>query len=205
MKPEHAAFAAAFVLAWPAAAEEGPDVAQIHAFAAEVASQWLDDPAVIEAVRAQNIAHARLGQVDIDALDQQWRDERGETSQPLIGEVLSRPLSTALRHRQEESGGLLTEIFIMDNLGLNVGQSQETSDYWQGDEAKWQETYGVGPGAMLIGDIEFDESTGRWQSQLSLTIADPSDGAAIGAITIGIDREAVERLNGCPIARPDCR
>ena len=194
----------AMLFVGPAAAAEAPHVAPIRAFAIETVSRWIADPALIEAVRAQNIAHARFGQVDIDALDQQWRDELGAGSQMLIGEVLSRPLSAALKRRQEQSDGLITEIFVMDNVGLNVGQSQETSDYWQGDEPKWLNSFGAGPGAIFIDDFALDESTGRWQSQLTMTIADPATGEAIGAITVGIDRAAMRQLLACLEEEPGC-
>jgi hypothetical protein len=45
---------------------------------------------------------------------------------------------------------MITEMFVMDAKGLNVGQSDVTSDYWQGDEAKWQKTYGAGPGVVFV-------------------------------------------------------
>ena len=37
---------------------------------------------------------------------------------------------------------------MKDNKGLNVGQSDVTSDYWQGDEAKWKKSYKMGAGAV---------------------------------------------------------
>jgi uncharacterized phage infection (PIP) family protein YhgE len=37
---------------------------------------------------------------------------------------------------------------VKDNKGLNVGQSDVTSDYWQGDEAKWKKSYKMGAGAV---------------------------------------------------------
>jgi hypothetical protein len=88
---------------------------------------------------------------------------------------------------QEESGGLFTEIFAMDAKGLNAAQSVVTSDYWQGDEAKFSESFGIGPDAVHLGEIEQDESTQTFQSQVSITITDPATGAPIGAITAGID------------------
>ena len=75
----------------------------------------------------------------------------------------------------------------MDNKGLNVAQSVETSDYWQGDEAKWQQTYSVGPDALHISEVEFDDSTGFYQSQASLAIKDPATNEVIGAVTFGIN------------------
>lgn len=79
----------------------------------------------------------------------------------------------------------------MDNKGLNVAQSEITSDYWQGDEEKWQDTYLKGPSAYLIGEIEEDESTQMFQSQISHSVVDPSSGKVIGAITIGVNVEAL--------------
>jgi hypothetical protein len=63
-----------------------------------------------------------------------------------------------------------------------------TSDYWQGDEAKWQKTFSMGPDAVFVDEIEKDESTQALQSQISVTIKD-SSGAAVGAITIGLNVE----------------
>jgi hypothetical protein len=42
---------------------------------------------------------------------------------------------------------------------MNVGQSDVRSDCWQGDEAKWQQTYLKGADAIHIGEVEFDESS----------------------------------------------
>lgn len=160
---------------------------QITAYADEVSS-WLSDPAIVSAIEAQNTANAGLTQGDIDALDKTWRAETSSADQPLIKEVLGREISKFLSGKVDASGGLITEAFVMDNKGLNVGQSGITSDYWQGDEGKWQNTYSKGVGAVDIGDVELDESTQTYQSQLSITIVNGS-GAPIGAITLGLNVE----------------
>lgn len=149
-------------------------------------------PQVIEAIRAQNVETAAYGQSQIDELDQTWRAEVGSTGQTMISEVLGRAASQYLSDQREASAGLFTEIFVMDGKGLNVAQSDVTSDYWQGDEAKWQDTFGQGPGAIHISEIEEDESTQTFQSQVSMTIVDPDNGAAIGAITVGVNIEMIE-------------
>jgi opacity protein-like surface antigen len=151
--------------------------------------QWIKDPAIIDAVKAQNQKHAGLTQADIDALDKKWRAETGSSSQPMIQAVLSNSLSKFLKTKKESSKGLYTEIFVMDNKGLNVGQSDVSSDYWQGDEAKWKKTYPVGANAIHISDVEKDESTQTFQSQLSLPVVDPANNQVIGAITLGINVE----------------
>lgn len=150
---------------------------------------WTANAAVIDAIRAQNSKHAGLTQAEIDALDKQWRAETGASGGPLMDGVLAAPLSKYLAGVKKEGAGLFTEIFVMDNRGLNVGQSDPTSDYWQGDEAKWKKTFLAGPDAVFVDDVEFDESTQSYQSQLSMAISDPDTGEVIGSITVGVNVE----------------
>jgi hypothetical protein len=153
---------------------------------------FLADPRIADAVKAQNARHSGLSQSRIEELDKQWRAETATAGGALIGEVLGNELSAYLGNVQESSAGLFTEVFVMDNKGLNVGQSGLTSDYWQGDEAKWQETYGKGAGAILIDEVEFDESTQTFQSQLSMAVSDPATGETIGAITVGVNMDLLQ-------------
>ena len=150
---------------------------------------WLADPEVVEAVKAQNAAEAGLSDADIEAKDKAWRAETEAAEKPMIEAVLANSLSKFLMAKKDASAGLITEIFVTDAKGLNVGQSDPTSDYWQGDEAKWQKTFQVGPGAIFVDEVEKDESTQMLQSQVSATIVDPATGAAIGAVTLGINVE----------------
>jgi hypothetical protein len=159
----------------------------LEAYARGELTTWLNDPALIEAIKTQNDLHANLSEDEVIALDQEWRAEAGAGGGPLITKLLAHPVSAWLRGQQTATAGFVTEVFIMDDKGLNVAQSVETSDYWQGDEAKWKETYAVGPDALHISDVEFDDSTGFYQSQASLSIKDPETGQVIGAITFGIN------------------
>lgn len=152
----------------------------------------IGDWEVTDAIIAQNARHAGLSQSRIDNLDKQWRAETASGGGKLVDAVLSNKLSGYLSGVQADSQGLFSEIFVMDNRGLNVGQSGLTTDYWQGDEAKWQETYGKGADAMLIDDVEFDESSQTFQSQLSLPVVDPNSGEVIGAITVGVNMDLLQ-------------
>jgi hypothetical protein len=144
-------------------------------------------PEVIAAVEAQNAVTASYDQAKIDALDKQWRAEVDAADKPLIDATLDNAASKVLAAAQDESAGLFTEIFVTDAKGLNVAQSTVTSDYWQGDEEKYTESFAKGVDAVYIGEIEQDESTQAFQSQVSITIADPASGAAIGSLTVGVD------------------
>jgi hypothetical protein len=148
---------------------------------------WLNDKSVIAAIKAQNAKHASLTQADVDKLDKQWRAEVDAANKPLIDSVLKNEVSVFLKKKKEETKGVVSEVFVMDDKGLNVGQSDITSDYWQGDEAKWKKTYSVGPDAVFFDKIEKDESTQALQMQVSISIKDPETGKAIGAVTFGIN------------------
>ncbi len=156
----------------------------------------LDNPIVPLSIKAQNQKRGTISQAEIDALDKQWVDERKASDKPLIAATLSAPLSTYLLRMQAGSLGLYAEIFVMDANGLNVGQSSITSDYWQGDEAKFQKTFPFGADAVFIDKAEWDEDLKVWLSQLNITIADPESGKPIGAATIEINLTELERRSG---------
>ena len=152
---------------------------------------WASDPVIIARLHTQNAAHAAITQAEIDAMDAAWRREVGAGSTPTIDPVVNNAASEFLRQHVAGSVGIISEIFVMDAHGLNAASSGITSDYWQGDEAKFQQTYGVGPDAVHFGEVEFDESSQSYQAQVSITIRDPGTGNAIGAMTIGLNAEAL--------------
>jgi len=154
--------------------------------------EFLDAPIVWKSIVARNKQTADLSQDQIEALDTQWREEREADEQPIVASVLTSPLSSYLTRIQASNLGLFSEMFVIDSVGLNVGQSATTSDYWQGDEAKFQKTYPVGPDAIFIDEAEFNEGTGTWRAQLNMTLTDP-DGNSIGAATIEINLTELQR------------
>jgi hypothetical protein len=177
-------------LAAPAAANEF--AAQLNELAAGDIAALVQAPEIVEAVKAQNAESAAYDQAKIDALDAQWKAEVGAGDQPLIAATLDKEASKYLTAQKEAAGGLFTEIFVMDAKGLNVAQSDVTSDYWQGDEAKWQETFQKGAGAVHLSEVEEDESTQTFQSQVSMPVVDPADGKVIGAVTVGVNVELLQ-------------
>lgn len=185
MKYAFGTAALCLLLAAPAAANEFQ--AELTALANGKIAEIAASGDVVSAVKDQNGATGSYDQAKIDDLDKTWRAEADSVEQPMIDEVLDKPLSGYLSEVQEASGGLFTEVFVMDAKGLNVGQSDVTSDYWQGDEAKWQETFLKGKGAVHISDLEQDDSTQILQSQVSVTVVDPDSGEPIGAVTFGVN------------------
>jgi hypothetical protein len=152
-------------------------------------TELMHDPVVVRSINAQNVFNGDLENDAVEALDQQWRQEREQGGGALIDRVLQNSLSEYLLLIKEISEGMVTEIIVMDNKGLNVGVSDITSDYWQGDEAKYQKTFLVGAGVVFVDEIELDDSTQIVQTQASVAIVNPFDDQVIGAVTFGLNAE----------------
>ncbi len=170
-------------------AQAGSHEAKIKAYLDQNVGSWLASAELQEAVYQQNLDHKGLTSADISVLDQRWRSERAVGGGSLVTSKMSGDLAAFLRGIKAASGGVITEIFVMDDKGLNVAQTNGTGDYMQGDEAKWQKTFGVGPNAILIDEVE--EDGGLNVSQASLTIS-RDNGVILGAVTIGINVDALK-------------
>ncbi len=181
-----AALAAAVFGAHPALAQDNEYSAPLTELANGKLREIAQNPALVAAIEAQNALTAGYDATQIDTLDKQWRAEVDAADKPLISATLGTEASAALVAAQADSAGLFTEIFATDALGLNVAQSTVTSDYWQGDEDKFSKTFSVGADAVFLGEIEQDESTQAYQSQISITVTDAA-GQPIGSITAGVD------------------
>jgi hypothetical protein len=147
--------------------------------------QFGQDEVIVNAVKAENAKGKTLDQ--IKALDKKWKETPG-----IDDFMKSIMVSECGKHLQnlQEGAKYITEIFVMDNQGANVAMSDKTSDYWQGDEDKFTESYNGGKGAVHISDVEFDDSSQTYVVQVSVPVKDGS--TVIGAITVSIDVDKME-------------
>ncbi len=150
---------------------------------------WLGSAEIINAVDQQNLDNLGLTDAKISVLDTRWRKEKLRGGGSLISSKMDNDLSTFLRGIKAASGGVITEIFIMDNHGLNVGQTNGTGDYNQGDEGKWQKTYLVSKNAVFIDEVEEDGGLNVAQTNLSVA---RDNGFLLGAVTVGINVDALK-------------
>jgi hypothetical protein len=181
---------AALLMAAPPAFAADEFTPALQAFLASDIATWSADPVLLDAIRAQNATTGAYDQAMIDTLDQEWQGAIGSGDNALIAGVLTNPAADFLRARVAESGGKITEAFVTDAKGLNVAASDATSDYWQGDEDKFSAVYPA-PDGMFISAVELDESTQRYQGQISVTVTDPATGEALGTLTVGVDAESL--------------
>ena len=170
-----------------AAGDRDAMVAALNQHVVPKIREWASRPVALIALKAQNERHKDLTEDKIIAFDEAWRAERKLDTQPLIAQLFGSPLSTYLTRIQAGSLGLYSEIFVMDAVGLNVGLSSVTSDYWQGDEGKWKKTYKAGPNAVFIDEAEFHDATKTERVQVNMTISDPETNEALGAITVEVN------------------
>jgi hypothetical protein len=96
--------------------------------------------------------------------DQHWANN------PLRKALTENPCASTLK-KLTASDPVVVEVLLMDNQGALVCSSVETSDYYQGDEAKWQKTFqeGLDP---FIDSPALDPSTGKYAIQVSVPVAD---------------------------------
>ena len=99
---------------------------------------------------------------------------------PLRQVILQAPCSVKVRELVKEDP-LVVEAFVMNDRGTLVCSTIETSDYWQGDEAKWQRTFVDGKDPF-VEEPAFDASSGRYAIQVSVPIAEA--GKRTGAVTL---------------------
>ena len=143
-------------------------------------------------VLSQNARLGALEQSAIDALDQQWRAETDAAARPLISRTLMNPASKYLTRIQSNAIGLYAAIFVMDKNGLNVGQSIPTADFWQGDEAKYLETFPTAADQPFIDAPEFVDTAGIWIVQVSFALKDQSN-TPIGVATFDVNLTELSR------------
>jgi len=152
-----------------------------HSTLADIGS----DPTIVAAVKEQNNKGMSLEQ--IKTKDAQWKNTPGlaDYMKALMTSACAKKIKAI-----QASAPYYAEIFVMDNQGANVAMTDKTSDYWQGDEAKFQKSFAGGTGAVFVDEVEFDDSSQAYLAQVSVPVKD--GGKAIGAITFGIDVDKVQ-------------
>ena len=154
-------------------------------FAESELVRFSNDPTIIRAIEAQNAKGYSLA--SIKDIDERWKGTK--LIDKFMFDLMSNRCSHVLRNGQILYP-FIVEAFVMDNKGALVGLTNKTSDYWQGDEDKFTESYKNGAGALHYGDVEYDDSIGEIVVQVSVPVMKGS--RAIGAITYGVNLDRWE-------------
>jgi hypothetical protein len=158
--------------------------------AAPTAAVRIKDTAYARVVRAQAIArdssiHAAVSASNASAESPDLVHRRdalwiANLRDPLRQAIVQAPCSAKVREMVKDDP-LVVEAFVMNGRGTLVCSMIETSDYWQGDESKWQRTF-VGGKDPFVEEPAFDASSGKYAIQVSVPIAEA--GARVGAVTL---------------------
>ena len=140
---------------------------------------WLKEPVLLDAVRAQNSQGLTLEQIKV--IDQDWLAGRNED---VVARLQTNPAAQFLRAKMALNPQLYVEAFLCDNQGAVVAEYPRTSDYWQGDEDKFTGSFNSPNGETYIGEVELDESTQTFSVQVSLPVID--QGKTIGILIVGL-------------------
>lgn len=146
-------------------------------------------PVIVRAVRAQN--NQGLSMEAIERRDAEWRSAQDENAlqRSLRLNEASRILKTLVKRNPD-----FNEAFATDNQGANVAMFPVTSDYWQGDEDKWTNSFNEGAGRVFVGELELDESTQTYAVQISAPVLDR--GETIGVLVVGVTIDYLEARGG---------
>ncbi len=136
------------------------------------------DPAIQQAIAAKNAAGETMDAVRTK--DAAWT---ANPDLPLRKTLTRNPCAVRLRELVA-ADALIVEAMVMDAKGALVCSTGETSDYWQGDEPKWQRTYQAGA-ASFVDKPAVDQSTGVYAVQLSVLVKQRE--AKVGALTLTLE------------------
>lgn len=139
-----------------------------------------ENPQIIEEVKQQNSKHIPLK--SIKEIDKLWQSY--DINHPVKKTMYASKTGSYLKSLIEFEQSIYSEIFLTDNQGANITAWPITSDYWQGDEAKWSRAFNRGQGDIFIGELEYDESSEANAIQISVPIM--NEGRAIGVLIAGI-------------------
>lgn len=126
---------------------------------------------------------------EIMNLDVQWRAMAPERHSPLAKHIAGLDASIAMTKWQKNHQALVNEVILTNNIGTVAAMSHLTTDFWQGDEAKFTAHIDGKADDVYISPIYYDESTARFQIIVSIPIVDQKYWQPAGVLILGLDAE----------------
>jgi hypothetical protein len=128
------------------------------------------------------------------ALDKSWAERGAEKERAaLLRTPASRFLSDIVGHDR-----IYRELLVTDRYGRLVAASNETSDYFQGDEDWWKASAGADrvPGVSLT-DVRWDDSSRTYAAEIAVPVYEPDSQVFAGILKAVVDsRELLATVGG---------
>jgi len=148
---------------------------------------YVKDPTVIEYLTNSNKDFEKLSNIEehITEMDRQWTESDLEEFTPFMKNILENEFSQKLdiivdtltdKHGYRVYG----EIFVTNEYGVNVAQTEKTSDYKQNDESWWTEARDKG---LFVGLVDYDKSSDVYSKDIAIRIEN-SDGQFLGVMKV---------------------
>ena len=165
--------------------------APLRDYATRELTKWLNDPVIIDAIRAHNIETENMTPEELAAQNQQWTRELNAGSGPLIDKVLNNPASAILKEMKAATSDIVTEVFVMDLRGANVAESEPTINYWHLEEERYQAIARDSDDKIYVSDVHLEVGGDIYQAEVSLPINDPETGERIGVASFGVNVQSM--------------
>lgn len=158
------------LLALPTHAQEAQEATDLLQALIRLRSPSIENvasrPQIVAAVVAQN--SWGVSDAVIQKRDEEWQAASGVT--PFMESLQTNEAGRMLRGFVERGNKTYTEALLMDNAGALVAAYPAPSDYYQGEEEKFQKPFRSGE--LYIGPIHFDHSTQAYVSDVCSPIFD---------------------------------
>ena len=155
-------------------------------------SRSLNRPSIIAAIQSSNREYKDTNLTQIMELDKSWRSGKDST---VVTKLIDPACSSELKALQGKRESF-AEIFVTNEHGLNVCQTNKTSDAYQADEEWWISTMKRPHGEKLThGKLEYDSSAHTYAISIYVPVIDPETKQTIG-ISKGVVRRAFQQGSG---------
>lgn len=147
------------------------------------------EPPVIKFVKESNEKYRNTALTEILRLDAKWQKTEGIDD--FIKSFMINDCGLYLADFQDAHEAF-SEIFITNEKGLIVGETNKTSDFYQADEEWWVKAYDEAKGKSYYGELEYDQSSRSEAISLFVPVRDPETIKVIGVIKAVCDITAIK-------------
>ena len=151
-------------------------------------------PQIQQSLVESNVSYAATGSPEeiIRQIEERWQSSDPNLPNSVAFNLIHNPASDILRSimdidKKSESKFKYAEIFVTNQYGANIAQSDKTSDFRQDDESWWQKAKQNG---IFLSESGYDESAGVYSSDIALRIQD-GDRNFIGVIKAVVNVESI--------------
>jgi len=160
----------------------------------EQSRELVNRPQIQQSLTESNASFAETGFTEdiILQIEEQWKSSDPDEPNSVAFYLINNPTSDTLRSimiedQKSNSKFKYAEIFLTNQYGVNIAQSDKTSDYIQDDETWWQKAKQNG---IFLSEGGYDESAGVYASDIAIRILD-ENGNFIGVIKAVVNVESI--------------